>query len=150
MKMNEFPKNDNYRLDPFKLKRKILDLYPYNSVVRKKIQAEAKLQELADLTNTLNSIPVDVQEDLLKVTKFEIRVHTLLGLFALFVLGYSGYILFATSRFVDTFLFSFSTILCIGIVSYCTIKIYSVHKTISNFNKARDEIKQQIQKLLNS
>lgn len=59
-------KRNLYRIDPAKVQQKIYELYPANSVVRKKMLENAKKQELDRLNKTIEDFPFDLTEMFLR------------------------------------------------------------------------------------
>lgn len=98
------------RIDFLKVKQKIFDAYPVNSLARKVILKEEKVKELQKLTMARNIFSKDFTDSILETTKHHIYS------FALKVIGYFGLaslsglfgILAANTRFELTIFFATS------------------------------------------
>lgn len=137
-----------YRLDPVKLQQKIYDLYPTNSVVRKRMISDIKKEQLSYYSRLLEDFPVQAAQTSLEQNQKTMVKFAISGLF-FFTLGTTGIlsgILFKLSL-LESVLLALLGGLSLGF-SFAQFKLLLTIKEASdNFTKAISGIKQKISDL---
>jgi hypothetical protein len=144
--MDAIFKNKNYRLDTIKFQRKLLSLYPEGSPIRKKIQANAKLCELENLTSLLG--PKEFQDTVLNLNKSYQKLYTICSVVAflssVLLFGLSTNINSHNTHLIFLGLGSLAFTLCIVFGTRC----YSYFDVIRKYEKARQIILTEIRNLM--
>jgi len=137
-----------YRLDTLKVKRKLFNSYPVNSIGRQALLREEKIKELEELTFAHHMVPTEYKDVMVNICKQQLRANVLKTTFGLVLLtlGIFGWFSFATS------LLEF---LCVGLLIISSIFIVrkglissiSDYKAIKEYVTVTQETKERIDKL---